>query len=180
LADIADFASKCLPNDKNIVVFDSEAETDTVNINFTPQHNLAVGVCEVEIWVPANTGDFYYAADALAQGDMNVVFDSSSTVTSNGAVLAQYSSSSEIDFSGIYSANGGSVDMRISFKYNGTSKLNLGASVNQFPAGNVTLQSTNGSGYEHATLNDIKLWKGTNFVTIYGREGLFIEGLGVS
>ena len=181
LADVPDFASKCLPNDKNIVVFDEEAETDTINFNFTPQQNLAVGVCEVEIWVPANTGDFYYAADALAQSAVNVEFDNNSTITSNGAVLAPYSSSSEIDFSCIYSANGGAVDLRISYKYNGTSEVNLGVSVNQFAVGNVTLQPTSGSGYENAALNDVKLWKGTNFVTIYGGgEGLFIEGFGVS
>ena len=180
LANMSDFASHCLPNDKNIVTFKDFEETDTVHINFFSQQDYAVGVCEVQLWVPANTEGFYYAVDALAQSATDVAFDSTSHVTSNGAVQAPYNSTSEIDFSGIYSAQGESVDLRLSYKNNGTSTVSMGVEVNQIAAGNMTLPNTQGSGYGAAMLSDLKLWKGTNFITFYGgADGVFIDGLGL-
>ena len=180
LADLSDFASQCLPNDKNTIEFDNEVQTDAVNINFIPQQNFSVGVCEVEMWVPANTGPFYYAADALPQSSTTVEFDSTSQQTPNGAVLAPHNSTSEIDFSGVYSVDGGDVTLRLSYKNNGTSTVSLGVEVNQIAAGNVTLQQTQGSGYQGATLDGVQFLKGTNFVTIFGGgDGVFIDGFGV-
>jgi hypothetical protein len=170
LVSIQDFASRCLPNDKKVIVFDDEVETETVNVNFTPLENFAVAVCEVEIWVPADTGDFYYAADALALSAVGVVFDSSSTATSNGAVLSPYNSNSEIDFSGIYSANGGSAGLSLSCKHNDTSTVELRVSVNQIAAGNVTPQKLK-------DLDTTMLRLTTLIYRIYGGGGgVYIEG----
>ena len=181
LANLTDFASQCLPNDKNIIPFHHKAKTDTININFHRQLPYYVGVCEVEIWVPANTGPMYYAVDALAHTDTNVTFDQASSITPNGAVLAPYSSSSEVDFSGIYSKNGGSVTMRLSYKNNGTNPVSVGVEVNQMPVGNFTLQRTEGQGYEGASLDNVQLLKGTNFVTFFGGgDRIFFDGLGIS
>ncbi|KAK3715166.1 hypothetical protein LTR37_007376 [Vermiconidia calcicola] len=183
LASISDFPYECSPNDKNIIAFDQEVELDTVNINFTPQGEFqgewAVGVCEVEMWAPANTGPWYNAVDALAVANTTVAFDQSAGA-SFGAVLAPYAATSEIDFSGIYSATGETATLRLDYKHNGTSKISLGVSVNQVAAGNVTLQDTVGSGYAGVEVRGVHLLKGSNFVTIYGGgDGVFLTGLGV-
>jgi hypothetical protein len=93
-------------------------------------------------------------------------------------VLSSYNSSSEIDFSGIFSANGGFVDLSVSYRYNGTSTVVLGVSVNQVAAGNVTLEETERSRYADAVLNHVSQWKGTNFINLYGGgDELYIVGL---
>jgi hypothetical protein len=179
LVDVSDFASSCLPNDRNVIKFDDVVEVDTVNINFTPQENFAVGVCEVEMWVPANSGPHYWAVDA-AMANAEVVFDSKSHATNNGAVLALRSSDSEVDFSGIYSANGGEVTLRLDYRNNGTSAHTLGVAVNQIAAQSVSLQRTKGAGYRGVPVKNVKLERGLNFVTLNGGgEGVFLEGLEV-
>jgi hypothetical protein len=66
------------------------------------------------------------------------------------AVVAA-STGAEVDFSGIYSQNGGTVDVNISYKNNGTSAVAIGIEVNQFAAGNLSL-STTGAAYSIATV----------------------------
>ena len=180
LANLSNFATQCLPNDKNIISFDGEVEVETVNINFFREGQYAVGVCEVEMWVPAITGPFYYAVDALAHTATNVTSDSNVKATSNGAVFAPYTSGSEVDFSGIYSKDGGDVTLGLSYKNNGSSSISIGVDVNQIASGNLTVPVTNGTGYQSATMSNVGLWKGTNFVTLFGGgNGFFLEGLTV-
>jgi hypothetical protein len=180
LADVSNFALSCLPNDRNVIKFDDVVELDTVNINFTPQDSFAAGIFEVEMWIPANSGPYYWAVDAAAMTNAEVVFDSKSHATSNGAVLALRASESEVDFSGIYSVSGGEVTLRLDYKNNGTATRTMGVSVNQIPAQSVSLQRTKGAGYRAVQVKNVKLERGLNFVTLNGDgEGVFLEGLEV-
>jgi hypothetical protein len=180
LADVSEFVSSCLPNDRNIIIFDDVVEVDTVNINFTTQDSFAIGVCEVEMWIPANSGPYYWAVDAAAMVNADVVFDSKSHATSNGAVLALESSDSEVDFSGIYSASSGEVTLRLDYKNNGTSARTLGVAVNQIAVQSVSLQRTKSAGYRGVQVKNVKLERGLNFVTLTGGgDGVFLEGLEV-
>lgn len=175
IAYIFDFLPQCVPNDINVITFDEMWETDAISINLERQRDFYVGLSEVQLWVPANTGPFYYAVDALPTTNTNVTFDNSFTATSTGGVLAPYSSDSQIDFSGIYSAYGGEVNMRLRFKNNGSESVSLGMEINRMASSNITLDS--GGAYQ-AVDKTIELWKGTNFIRLYGGgKSVYLEGI---
>lgn len=107
----------------------------------------------------------------------NVTFDTNSSATSTGGVLAPYSNDSVIDFSGVHSAYGGESQMRLHYKNNGTSSVSIGLRINRQVDSTITLDSGN----EYQTVGiDIELWKGTNFIRLYsGGHGIYIEGISV-
>lgn len=144
----------------------------------TQRQDFFVGLAEVQVWVPANTGPFYYAVDALPRMDTNVTFDNSSSATSTGGVLAPCSNSSKIDFSGIYSVYGGKSSMSLHFKNNGSSSVDMGVQVNGQAGWNFTLGTRDG--YQMAEVGVVELWKGTNFVRVFGGGvGAYDEGITV-
>ena len=135
---------------------------------------------EVQFWVPANTGPVYLAADAISPGGVAAIaFDSSSTATSNGAVMSAPSSSAEVAFSGLYSPNGGTATLQLSYKNSGTGSTSMDVLVNQISAGSVSLDTT-GNDYSTVSLQDVQLWRGTNFVSFMGgASGVNLESVEV-
>ena len=142
--------------------------------------NVQPGITEVQFWVPANTGPVYLAADAIApNGVAAVTFDPSSTATSNGAVMSAASSSAEVAFSGLYSPSGGGVSLTLTYRNSGSESVNLDVRVNQILVGAVSLDVT-ASDYSSVSLQDVQLWRGTNFVNfVGGADGVHLESVEV-
>ncbi|KAF2722626.1 hypothetical protein K431DRAFT_283762 [Polychaeton citri CBS 116435] len=180
VADLQDFESTCKANNINVIEFDETVETDTLNFNFFAKPNMAIGVCEIQLWVPANTGPLYYAVDANPTSSAGVSFDASSKATSNGAVMVVGESSSVVSFGGIYSAAGVLTSASLRYKNSGNGSVMIRVAVNQIDTGSVELTPT-GDKFRSVNLPDLKLWRGTNFVTISGGgEGVSLEGIEAS
>lgn len=178
LANESDFASTGVANDINVISFNGTKEIHTLNMKFTGQPGKSVGVSEIQLWVPANTGPFYYAADALPNRAI-IAFDDDSKATPNGTVIETKNSTSSAAFSGLYSAEGGDVDAKLSYKNNGTNDVTLSVTVNRILNSTVTLART-GNVYKTVDM-PLTLWRGTNFATLTGgAEGVFLEGIETS
>ncbi|KAI1266931.1 Six-hairpin glycosidase-like protein [Xylariaceae sp. FL1019] len=167
LIKTVDDTSELLANDKNEITFDT-VETTYFAVNmFRKDADTWVGVCEVEAWTPPISGPVYYAVDAYLTGSTTKVdFDSSSKAISNGAVVAGVQTDSNIAFSGIESAHGGSVLLTLSYANSGHASANMTSLVNQVPSGNLTLIPTRGK-YKTAK-TDVELAIGKNYVTLVG------------
>ncbi len=140
-----------------------------------------MGVCNVEIHAPANAGPFYPAADALLT-DAEIRHDENSHITPNGAVVAMLSPDSEIEWTSIWSASGGTVGLRVDYKNNGTAAPvpKLQVRVNGDRVGKARLQKTIGAGYGGVVVTGVELGEGWNGVTVRGGgEGVFVDGIGV-
>ncbi|KAF7192803.1 Beta-L-arabinobiosidase [Pseudocercospora fuligena] len=178
LANESEFASHGLANDINVVSFNGTMEIYTLHIKFTGQPGKAVGVSEVQIWLPANIGPFYFAADALPDSAA-IAFDEDSKATPNGTVIATRNSTSSIAFSGIYAKEVGRVEGMLRYKNNATKEVELDVTVNRILNSTVTLPVT-GNVYESVDM-PLTLWRGTNFVTLRGgADGVFVEGVEIS
>lgn len=190
LANIQSFSSQCIANDINVINFKSEVTISEINITFESQSGSAVGIAEVQLWTEANTGPFYFAADALPstaalqhvdiKTASKIVFDpDNAKMTSNGAVMAPSSAKSDMVFSGIFSPNDDIVSLGLRYKNNGTNSPVISVMVNQVAAGTLTLPGTK-SAYATVALNKVSLLRGTNFVILSGGgDGVFVEGLEV-
>ena len=161
LANIS--AGRLLPNDRNTFYF-TETETQYIAVNMFNKPNVFVGVCELEVWNPPMSGPVFYAVDALVT-NANVMTDSSSTATENGAVVWGSGATSILAFSGIISS-GGTTELTLSYANSGSSDVSVGIEVNQVQQGNFTL-SSNGGTYSTAIMI-VQLAVGRNFVSLMG------------
>ncbi|KAI0889490.1 Six-hairpin glycosidase-like protein [Annulohypoxylon maeteangense] len=158
--------SSLLPNDRNELRF-GQVETQFVAVNmYRKSSKLWVGICELEVWTPPNLGPVHYAADAyLTGGETKVIFDNTSTTTSNGAVVGGLKSDSNVAFSGIMS-NGGWTTAIISYSNAGNTTVEMGIEVNQVPQKRLYLPPSKGK-YVDITAT-IVLASGKNYVSIRG------------
>ncbi|KAI1206109.1 Six-hairpin glycosidase-like protein [Annulohypoxylon truncatum] len=161
-----DDPSSLLPNDRNELSFDL-VETQFVAVNmYRKSSNLWVGICELEVWTPPTLGPINYAADAYLTGEeTRVVFDNTSTATSNGAVVGGLKSDSNVAFSGIAS-NGGWNTVVLSYSNAGNATAEMGIEVNQVPQKRLYLVPSKGK-YVDVTTR-IVLASGKNYVSIRG------------
>lgn len=95
------------------------------------KRGYAVGLAELEVWVPPNRGPVYYWVDAFLTGSV-VTFDKESTATGNGAVVGNDSAESTIMLPGVYSERGGAVRLEISYTNRGANAASLGLVINRF------------------------------------------------
>ncbi|KAI1451246.1 Six-hairpin glycosidase-like protein [Annulohypoxylon moriforme] len=166
LLAIVDDPSRLLPNDRNELSFD-QVETRFVAVNmYRKSSKLWVGICELEVWTPPTLGPINYAADAYLTGEeTRVVFDNTSTATSNGAVVGGLKSDSNVAFSGIMSS-GGWTTVILSYFNSGNTTAEMGIEVNQVPQKRLYLPPSKG-GYVDITTTVI-LASGKNYVSIRG------------
>lgn len=169
----------CLPNDLNTIDFGRTVESDFVAVNFFNKPGYAVGVCELQIWMPPDRGVEYYAVDAILVSSQ-VAFNQTSQATSNGAVVTNFGTEAAIRFSGIYSDAGGSFNLNLSYANPSSTPASIGYSVNQIAVGNTTLHPTGGLFSSVST--QASLLPGNNFITVSligGDPGIMIDVLRV-
>ncbi|KAI5861539.1 Six-hairpin glycosidase-like protein [Durotheca rogersii] len=165
LATVND-SSTLLPNDRNHIHF-HPVETQFLAVNlFRKAPNLYVGICELEVWIPPNSGSTFHAVDAHLTGrETSVVFDKFSTAAANGAVVGGVREDSVVAFSGIAS-QGGPAQLALSYSNIGNVTVELGVEVNQVRQGNLTLFPGQGK-YLSATAS-VVLAAGKNYVSLTG------------
>ncbi|KAI0804215.1 Six-hairpin glycosidase-like protein [Xylaria sp. FL0064] len=161
-----DSSAMFLPNDHNTISFD-EVETEFIAVNmYRSSETTWVGVCELEVWIPPPTGPTYFSVDAHLTGtETRVIFDNSSTATSNGAVVGGVKVDSNVAFSGIRS-DGDSSRLTLSYANPGDAVVDVSVEVNQVPQATLTLMPT-GSKYSTVTA-EVTLAKGKNYVSLRG------------
>lgn len=167
LANVTDFGTKCLPNDRNTISFGKEVTSLSLSVNMFIKRGYAVGLAELEVWVPPNRGPVYYWVDGYLTNSV-VVFDKMSTATTNGAVVGNNSAESTIMLPGVHSESGGGARLEISYTNRGAKAASLGLVINRFQAGNATLVPTE-QRYGSVGL-DVKLLPGDNYVTLSGGD----------
>jgi hypothetical protein len=168
--------STFLPNDHNTFSFE-ETNTSYIAVNLFNRPNNAVGVCELEVWMPPVSGPTYYAVDALLT-NAAVVNDAASSATGNGAVVGGLDVGSFVAFSSIESA-GGNVKLTLSYVNDTSSAASVGVQVNQVPQTTFSLGGTNGKYLTEVV--DVNLDAGKNFVTLLGGSSqLRIELINIS
>ena len=167
LANVTDFGDKCLPNDRNTISFGKEVTSLSLSVNMFIKRGYAVGLAELEVWVPPNRGPVYYWVDAYLTNSV-VVFDQESKATANGAVVGNNSAESTIMLPGVYSESGGAVRLDISYTNRGAKAASMGLVINRFQAGNAMLVPK-GQRYGSVGL-DVKLLPGDNYVTLSGGD----------
>lgn len=177
LANISDFADRCLPNDRNTISFGKEVTSLGVSVNMFIKRGYAVGLAEFEVWVPPNRGPLYYLVDAYLTNSV-VAFDTRSAATANGAVVGNNSIESQIMLSDVYSEEGGSITLQVSFTNAGVMATEIGIEINRFAVGNVTLLPT-GPAYKTVKLAT-ELLPGPNYVVLNGgNEDVLLETISV-
>ncbi|TGJ82500.1 hypothetical protein E0Z10_g6276 [Xylaria hypoxylon] len=161
-----DSSTMLMSNDHNEISFDT-VETTFVAVNMYRRSAATwVGVCELEVWTPPPTGPTYFAVDAhLTGANTQVLFDMSSTATSNGAVVGGVKADSNVAFSGIWS-NGHSTRLTLSYANTGNTVVSISVEVNQMPQTVLTLVPSKS---KYATVaTKITLAKGKNYVSLRG------------
>lgn len=178
LANVSDFGGRCLPNDRNTISFGREILSRNVWINMFTKRGYAVGVAELEIWVPPNHGPVYYLVDAYLTNAL-VTFDTGSRATVNGAVVGNSGVESQVLLPGVYSGIGGKATLILSYKNRGSETAIVGVEINRYAAGNFSLVPT---GQTYSTVGlQAELLPGDNFLTFYGsNENVLLETLRVS
>ncbi|KAI2614748.1 Six-hairpin glycosidase-like protein [Hypoxylon fragiforme] len=159
-------SSAFLGNDRNEFKY-GQVETQFLAVNlYRKSSNVYVGICELEVWTPPVLGPTYYAVDAYLTGqETRVVFDNTSTVTSNGAVVGGLRSDSNVAFSGIVS-DGGKSTLTLSYSNLGHTAANVSIEVNQESQNTLELLPSKGN-YVNASVY-VKLAKGKNYVSVRG------------
>ena len=180
LANVSNFAEICLPNDRNTIHFAQETTSLWLAVNMFIKPSFAVGLAELEIWVPPNQGPVYYAADAYLTNTIIEFDNTTQTSTATKAVVGNNSDTGSILFSGVYSESGGPVRLDLSYKNVGLEPAMIGVQVNRVPTrGNITLAVT-GNVYGTVAV-DGDLLRGDNFVRIEGGNvGVFLDTLTVT
>ncbi|KAI1432873.1 Six-hairpin glycosidase [Xylaria sp. CBS 124048] len=155
-----------LPNDYNEITFPA-VETSFVAVNmYRKSAKVWVGVCELEVWVPAPVGPKYYAVDAYLTGaNTRVMFDRMSNATRNGAVVGGIKSDSNVAFSGIKS-DGRPKRLTLSYANLGSTSASVSVEVNQVSRVVLILPPSKGKYVTIATT--ITLGVGKNFVSLRG------------
>ncbi|KAK5216843.1 hypothetical protein LTR72_010213 [Exophiala xenobiotica] len=74
--------SSCQPNARNTISFNASVTADTLSLYLVNAIHYAVGIVEVEIWVPANSGPRYEAEDGLIG-----FFSQGGSIGTNGTVV---------------------------------------------------------------------------------------------
>ncbi|KAI0592864.1 Six-hairpin glycosidase-like protein [Biscogniauxia sp. FL1348] len=158
--------TELLANDRSHLKF-GRVETEFLAINmYRKSQQLFVGVCELEVWTPAEPGPVYYAVDAYLTGSQTrVLFDKSSNATTNGAVVGGVRQDSNVAFSGIVS-DGRPSTLTLSYSNAGNAATTLGVEVNQVPLTTISLLPSGGT-YLQATAN-VTLAVGKNYVSLKG------------
>ncbi len=182
LATVED-AAGLLANDRNEIAFaDGEAETASLAVNlYRRSGDLWVGVCELEVWTPPETGPTYHAVDAYlgtAGGSARVVYEDGGG--GGRAVVGGLVPDSVISFAGVVGPSSSSA-IEISYRNNGADAVNLQMEVNhaQPAAATVSLAPT-GDAYGTARVEGVKLAVGKNWVNLVGgTDTLRIETLTV-
>ena len=178
VANVSDFGEHCLPNDRNTISFDKEVTSLSLSVNMFIKRGYAVGFAELEVWVPPNRGPVYYMVDGYPTGT-NITFDTRSTATATGAVIGNNSVENNILLPGIYSGEGGTAALSISYKNTGRETASIAVDINRFPAGNLTLVPT-GQTYEKVEMT-AELWPGENYVSLSGgNTNVFLETMTVA
>ncbi|KAI1340327.1 Six-hairpin glycosidase-like protein [Xylariaceae sp. FL0016] len=162
-----DNSTQLVRNDVNTITFPETVETTFLAVNmYRRSADRYVGVCELEVWVPAEKGPVYYAVDAFLTGaETRVVFDNSSAATANGAVVGGLRSDSNVAFSGIVS-DGDTKALTLSYANAGNSSVSLSIDVNQVPTTYFALRPSKGK-YATAVAH-VKLAVGKNYVSLRG------------
>ncbi|GAW23771.1 hypothetical protein ANO14919_133480 [Xylariales sp. No.14919] len=161
-----DASTMLMSNDHNEISFDT-VETTFVAVNmYRRSATTWVGVCELEVWTPPPTGPTYFAVDAHLTGTTaQVLFDTSSRATSNGAVVGGIQADSNVAFSGIGS-DGHPTRLTLSYANKGNASVSVSVEVNQVPQTVLTLLPSRA---KYATVaTDITLAKGKNYVSLRG------------
>ncbi|KAK5258096.1 hypothetical protein LTR40_008594, partial [Exophiala xenobiotica] len=70
------------PNARNTISFNASVTADTLSLYLVNAIHYAVGIVEVEIWVPANSGPRYEAEDGLIG-----FFSQGGSIGTNGTVV---------------------------------------------------------------------------------------------
>ena len=169
LANLSNFGEICLPNDRNTIPFAQPTNSVWVAINMFIKRGFAIGLAELEIWVPPNRGPMYYAVDAYLTNTI-IEFDNNTlTATTTGAVVGNNSDTGSILFAGVYSETGGPVSLGVSYANRGLEAVTMTAQINRVSTGfNVTLVPT-GTIYQTVFL-DGTLLLGDNYVEITGGD----------
>mgnify|MGYP000925991400 FL=1 len=153
-----------LANDKNTFMF-PEIESTFVVVTLSNRGSAYVGICELEVWVDPLTGPIYYAVDAVLKS-ANVVNDTKSSATSNGAVVGGLSSLSQVAFSGVYAEKAGKYQLIVSYSNTGNETATISVKINQINAGSISLPATGG---EYSTQSIVvDLAEGKNFLSLLG------------
>ena len=170
-ASLPNFTTICLPNDRNTIFFNQNVTSTFLAVNMYIQRSFAVGLAELEIWVPPSRGPTYYAVDHFLSNTIIEFDKSTKTATDTGAVVGNNTDSGSITFSGVYSEAGGPVTLDVSYSNRATEASMMQILVNRVPTagGNLTLAST-GNTYQTISV-DGELLAGNNFVTISGGNG---------
>ncbi|KAI1125489.1 Six-hairpin glycosidase [Nemania abortiva] len=166
LITTVDSSARLLANDHNEINFDV-VETTFVAVNlFRSSSTTWVGVCELEVWTPRETGPTYYAVDAHLTGtNTKVLFDPLSMATDNGAVVGGVRSDSNVAFSGIQS-DGRPAQLVLSYANLDDTAANVTVQVNQVAQKLLELAPTKGGYVPIKT--DITLAVGRNYVSLNG------------
>ncbi|KAI1294325.1 Six-hairpin glycosidase-like protein [Xylaria venustula] len=161
-----DSSTYLLANDKNTIAFDS-VETSFLAVNLYRSSNSTwVGVCELEVWTPPESGPTYYAVDAHLTGtNTTVLFDKASDATENGAVVGGVTLDSTVAFSGIKS-DGDPTRLVLSYANPGDAAIDVTVQVNQKPQVTLSLSPTGGDYY--TLITGITLARGKNYVSLVG------------
>lgn len=159
--------SSCLGNSRNILTFNASVIADTVSLYLVNALHYAVAVAEVEIWVPANTGPIWYAADGIigyySQGN---ALNTNGTVVDGGVRLGQ---GGLVEVAGVRRADatGGIANVTVS-GYGGDVVLGVNY------LGNTTVSLLGGSS-ENTTLGStpvqISMLPGDNVFTFFQESG---------
>ena len=170
-ATLANFTAICLPNDRNTIFFGQNVTTSFIAVNMYIQRSFAVGLAELEIWVPPSRGPTYYAVDHFLINTIIEFDKSTKTATVTGAVVGNNTETGSIVFSGVYSDAGGPVTLDVSYTNRATEASMMQILINRVPTarGNLTLAPT-GNAYRTISV-DGELLAGNNFVTISGGNG---------
>lgn len=190
-----------LPNDRNEIAFDDGevVETASLAVNlYRRSDSVYVGVCELEVWIPPETGPAYHAVDAYLTGastrvsyyydddddDDDYSYSSSaksgeSVTGAARAVVGGLAPDSVISFPGVVGpGDGGDGTSTLSVRYgnSGNATVVLDVDVNHVRVGSVSLPPTttnagrsSSSSYSTATVEGpVKLGRGKNWINLAG------------
>lgn len=114
---------KCIPNARNTFSFDAVNAT-YVAVTMTGDAGHAVGVCEMEVWVPANTGPLYEAEDGLVQNQESTKSDPSAS----SGVYTSLNSTQTLLIGGVVAS--ASADHNVALRYRAASDSSILLQVN--------------------------------------------------
>lgn len=161
--------STCLGNSRNTLSFNDSVTADTLSLYLVNALHYAVAIAEVEIWIPANTGPIWYAADGIigyySQGN---ALNTNGTVEAGGVKLGE---GGLVEVAGVRNANAGGGMANVTLSGFGGSVV-LGANY----LGNTTVNLPSGSGSGNANITgstsvQVSMLPGDNVFTFFQQQG---------